>query len=120
SPTRFRDIDTGRTAMTTTATMQSDVVVIGGGVTGLATGALLAKAGKRVTVLERGNQPGGRAYTREEKGFILNYGPHAIYRPDTGAFAELFRRLGRAQPQFGYPEAVRSYWADGERWGAVG
>jgi len=106
--------------MTTTGTNKSDVVVVGGGVTGLATGALLAKGGKRVTVLEKGNQPGGRAYTREEKGFTLNYGPRAIYRPDTGVFAELFRRLGRPKPTFGYPEAVRSYWADGERWGAVG
>ena len=61
-----------------------DIVVIGGGVAGLATGALLAMAGRRVAVLEKGNQLGGRAYTYVDKGFVLNYGAHALYRPHTG------------------------------------
>jgi glycine/D-amino acid oxidase-like deaminating enzyme/nitrite reductase/ring-hydroxylating ferredoxin subunit len=37
-----------------TADAAADVVVVGGGITGLTTGYLLAKAGKRVIVLERG------------------------------------------------------------------
>jgi phytoene dehydrogenase-like protein len=41
--------------------MRQDVAVIGGGIAGLATGALLAKRGYRAVVLEKGNQPGGRA-----------------------------------------------------------
>ncbi len=64
--------------------MKSDVVIIGGGLAGLSTGALLAKQGKGVTVIEKGNQPGGRAYAYEEKGFTLNYGPHAMYLPESG------------------------------------
>ncbi len=100
--------------------MKYDVIVIGGGVTGLAAGALLATQGKRVAVLEKGNQPGGRAYTYEEKGFTLNYGPHAIYRPNSGLLGELMGRLGRPVPKHGFPEPIRSYWADGERFGAVG
>lgn len=100
--------------------MQSDVVIIGGGLTGLATGALLAKAGKRVTVLEKGNTPGGRAYTYEDKGFTLNYGPHAVYRPDTGFLGELMARLGRPVPKCGYPEPIKSYWADEDRFASVG
>ena len=100
--------------------MKYDVVVIGGGVSGLATGALLAKQGKRVVVLEKGNQPGGRAYTYEEKGFTLNYGPHAVYRPQSGFLADLMGRLGKPVPKHGYPDPIRSYWADGDRFGAVG
>ena len=100
--------------------MKSDVVIIGGGVSGLATGALLAKAGKRVTVLERGNQPGGRAYTYEDKGFTLNYGPHAIYRPETGILRSLFERLGVTPPSFGYVEPTHAFWSDHGRFGALG
>ena len=100
--------------------MKYDVVVIGGGVSGLATGALLAKQGKRVVVLEKGNQPGGRAYTYEEKGFTLNYGPHAVYRPQSGFLADLMGRLGKPVPKHGYPDPIRSYWADGDRFSAVG
>ena len=100
--------------------MKSDVVIIGGGVSGLATAALLAKAGKRVTVLERGNQPGGRAYTYEDKGFTLNYGPHAIYRPETGILRSLFERLGVTPPSFGYVEPTHAFWSDHGRFGALG
>ena len=78
--------------------MKTDAIVIGGGVAGLATGALLAKQGKRVTVLEKGNQPGGRAYTYEDKGFTLNYGPHAMYRPNSGILGDVLRRLERPLP----------------------
>lgn len=100
--------------------MKSDVVIIGGGVSGLATGALLAHAGKRVAVLEKGNVPGGRAYAYEDRGFTLNYGAHAMYRPESGFLAELMLRLGRPTPRCSYPEPMRAYWSDGERFAAVG
>ncbi len=100
--------------------MKSDVVIIGGGMAGLATGALLAKQGRRTIVLEKGNQPGGRAYTYEERGFTLNYGPHAMYTPGTGPLADVMRRLGRPVPACGYVDATRVYWSDGERLASIG
>ena len=100
--------------------MKSDVVIIGGGMSGLATGALLAKAGKRVTVLEKGNVTGGRAYCYEEKGFTLNYGAHAMYTPVSGPLAELMARLGRPVPECGYPEATLSYWQHHDRFASMG
>ncbi len=100
--------------------MKTDVIVIGAGMAGLATAALLAKQGKRVVVLEKGNVPGGRAYTYEEKGFTLNYGAHAVYRPESGILGELMARLGRPVPKCGYPDAMRSYWADGDRFSPIG
>jgi phytoene desaturase len=51
------------------------VVIIGGGVAGLATAALLATEGHRVTVLERGEEVGGRAGTWREGGFTFDTGP---------------------------------------------
>jgi phytoene dehydrogenase-like protein len=100
--------------------MNSDVVIIGGGVAGLASGALLAKQGFRVTVLEKGNQAGGRAYTYIDKGFTLNYGPHAMYRPHSGLLGDVMRRLGRPPVPYGTPDPLRSYWSDGDRFGSIG
>ena len=100
--------------------MKSDVVIIGGGMAGLASGALLAKQGKRVVVLEKGNQPGGRAYTYEDKGFTLNYGPHAMYTPGSGILADVMRRLGRPVPNCGYVDNMCAWWADGDRLAVLG
>ena len=45
--------------------MQPDVIVIGAGPNGLAAAARLAKAGRKVLILERGNQAGGLSAKRE-------------------------------------------------------
>jgi phytoene dehydrogenase-like protein len=100
--------------------MKSDVVVIGGGLAGLATGALLAKQGLRTVVLEKGNQAGGRAYTYGEQGFTLNYGAHAMFRPDSGFLADVLRRLGRSALPYGRPDVMKSYWSLGDRFAVLG
>jgi phytoene dehydrogenase-like protein len=100
--------------------MKSDVVIIGGGLAGLSTGALLAKQGKRVAVIEKGNQPGGRAYAYEEKGFTFNYGPHAMYLPESGELAKVMARLGRPVPKCEYVDNNFAYWADGDRLASIG
>jgi len=100
--------------------MKSDIVIIGGGMAGLATGALLSKQGLRTTVLERGNQPGGRAYTYEDRGFTLNYGAHAMYRPDSGFLGDVLHRLGHGRLPFSLPDATKSYWLLGDRLASLG
>ncbi len=76
------------------------VVVVGGGVAGLAAAALLARAGRPVLLCEGSPSLGGRAATRERDGFHLNLGPHALYvgGPGAGVLAEL-----GIQPRGGTP-----------------
>lgn len=69
-----------------------DVVIIGGGLAGLAAANLLARRGKRVMLLERARALGGRAQTKQTNGFYLNLGPHALYR--SGAGIQVLRELG--------------------------
>ncbi|MGD2132038.1 MAG: FAD-dependent oxidoreductase [Maricaulaceae bacterium] len=59
---------------------RTDVLVIGGGLAGLTAAATAARAGARVRLLERGLTLGGRARTRDEGAYRLNYGAHALYR----------------------------------------
>ena len=62
----------------------SSIIIIGGGLGGLAAALYLARAGHRVTVLERSSALGGRARTSAVQGFSLNLGPHALYRGGAG------------------------------------
>jgi phytoene dehydrogenase-like protein len=56
------------------------VVVIGGGIAGLVAATVVAKSGIPVVVFEKASSLGGRAATRDKKGFRFNLGPHALYR----------------------------------------
>ena len=56
-------------------------VVIGSGFGGLAAAVRLGARGYRVTVLERLEQPGGRARVHRQDGFIFDAGPTIITAP---------------------------------------
>lgn len=51
-----------------------DAVVIGSGIGGLATAAILAKAGKRVLVLEQHTKAGGCCHTFKQSGLEFDTG----------------------------------------------
>ncbi len=64
-------------------------VVIGGGIAGLTAANALAGQGNQITLLEQSSHLGGRARTQQENGYLLNLGPHALYRG--GRAARTFR-----------------------------
>ena len=68
--------------------MTKRAIVIGAGFGGLAAAARLRAMGHQVTVLEAGQQPGGRARAFESKGFHFDAGPTVITAPYL--FDELF------------------------------
>ncbi|WP_449385869.1 phytoene desaturase family protein [Cellulomonas soli] len=68
------------------------VVVVGGGVGGLTTAALLARGGTRVTLLERHERLGGRVGLWEQDGFRFDTGPSWYFMPEV--FEHAFALLG--------------------------
>ena len=67
-------------------------VVIGAGIAGLATAALLGAEGWDVTVLEARDEVGGRAGSWEQDGFRFDTGPSWYLMPEV--FEHFFRLLG--------------------------
>lgn len=68
-------------------------VVIGAGFGGLAAAVRLGARGYRVTVLDKLDAPGGRAYVRQRDGFVFDSGPTVITAPHL--FEELWQVAGR-------------------------
>lgn len=70
-----------------------EVIVVGGGVSGLATADALARLGAEVLVLEARARAGGDVRTIEVGDFLFETGPWAV-RADDPSFDELVRGLG--------------------------
>src|SRR6478672_6708331 len=68
-------------------------VVIGSGFGGLAAAVRLGARGYRVTVLEKLEAPGGRAFVYRQDGFTFDAGPTVITAPFM--FEELWALCGR-------------------------
>ncbi len=74
-----------------------DVIIVGAGYGGLCSGALLAKAGKKVLVLEKDNIIGGRAKSILYSGQILDDGAHMTSR--AGHLESIFSDLKIELPE---------------------
>ncbi len=79
--------------MTESPDDRSHAVVIGSGFGGLAAAVRLGARGYRVTILERLDQPGGRARVFRQDGFTFDAGPTVITAPFL--FEELWALCGR-------------------------
>ncbi len=86
------------------------IVVVGGGIAGLGTAALLADRGYDVQLFEGRDALGGRAGSWESDGFRFDTGPSWYLMPEV--FDHFFRparheRRGRARPRAPRPRVPR-------------
>src|SRR5690242_12295054 len=67
----------------------ADVIVVGGGISGLAFAWKAGQAGRKVQVLERDGRIGGRLYShRRPDGYWFEMGAHSVYN-SYGAFLDI-------------------------------
>jgi phytoene dehydrogenase-like protein len=74
--------------------MDYDALIVGGGISGLSLGALLAKKGYKILLCEQNTILGGRACILEKDGYNIDYGIHSNRFASEGKVAELFDALG--------------------------
>ncbi|MEF3405085.1 NAD(P)/FAD-dependent oxidoreductase [Agromyces sp. CCNWLW203] len=100
---------------------QVDTIVIGAGVAGLTTARLLARAGRRVIVLEARDRVGGRVWTDRGDGLVTDLGASWIHGVAGSPVAEAAEAFGMRMIEFtvgGYqPDSrpIAYYGPDGER-----
>ena len=90
-------------------------LVIGSGFAGLSVASFLAKAGFKVTVLEKNAGPGGRARQLKADGFLLDMGPSFYWMPDV--FERYFAQFGKKVSDYyeldRLDPSYRVYWEEG-------
>ncbi|MCB9508139.1 MAG: NAD(P)/FAD-dependent oxidoreductase [Myxococcales bacterium] len=100
-----------------------DAIVIGSGMGGMTTAALLAKVGRRVLVLEQHYEPGGFTHTFQRKGWRWDVGVHAVgevsLRSRIGRVLHLltdgqleWASLGPVYDSFEFPEGLAIEFPD--------
>ncbi len=101
--------------MRTVAGRAGHVVVVGAGLSGLATALHLAGRGREVTLLERHLVPGGRAGRHDLLGYRLDTGPTVLTMP--GVVEETLAAVGESAsellPMTRLDPAYRARFADG-------
>lgn len=100
-------------------TVNTDIVIIGAGLTGLTTAFYLRKFGFNICVLEKKGRTGGVIQSVSENGFVFETGPNTgvLSHPEV---AELFEELsGQCKLEIANPKAKkRLVWKKG-RWHAL-
>jgi phytoene desaturase len=77
---------------------KKSVIIIGGGIGGLALACMLGKNGYHVTIVEKNESVGGRARIFTDKGFTFDMGPSWYMMPDV--FEHFFEILGEDISEF--------------------
>src|SRR5258708_18807313 len=74
------------------------IIVIGSGFGGLSAAIRLQAQGHEVTLLEKRDKPGGRAYVYEQDGFTFDGGPTIITAP--WLFRDIFASAGKRMDDY--------------------
>ena len=94
--------------------MAGSVIIIGSGFAGLSAASYMAKAGWKVTVIEKNATPGGRAGQLKYKGFVFDTGPSWYWMPDI--FERYFQQFGKCISDYyqlkRLDPSYRIYWDD--------
>jgi phytoene desaturase len=95
--------------------LSKKLVIIGAGFSGLSAAAFMAKAGWKVQVIEKHDQPGGRARQLKAAGFTFDMGPSWYWMPDV--FERFFAQFGKQVSDYyelqRLDPSYRIYWPDG-------
>lgn len=78
--------------------MSKDIIIIGGGLSGLSAACCLGKKGCKVTLLEKNAQLGGRARQLSAGGFKFDMGPSWYWMPDV--FESFYNEFGFSASDF--------------------
>lgn len=100
-------------------TQNTDYIIIGAGLTGMATAYYLKKQGKNIRVIEKNNHTGGVIQTVHEDGFTFETGPSTgvLGNPD---IVELFEELQKdVTLETADPAAKRRLIWKGDKWHAI-
>ncbi|MFS8103022.1 phytoene desaturase [Lentzea alba] len=97
--------------------MAGHVVVVGAGLAGLSAALHLQGSGRRVTVLEKADVPGGRAGTVRVGGFVADSGPTVLTMPEylEEALSAVGERLADWLTLDRVDPAYHARFADGSR-----
>jgi phytoene desaturase len=91
------------------------VLIIGSGFAGLSAACFMAKAGWNVTVIEKNEQPGGRARQLKAAGFTFDMGPSWYWMPDI--FERFFNQFNKNVSDYyalkRLDPSYKIYWKDG-------
>lgn len=89
--------------------LNTDILIVGAGLTGLTLAYYLKKAGKKVVVAERSDKPGGVIRTCTENGFTFETGPNTGIL-STPEIVDLFEELAPGVVPETPGSASRSRW----------
>jgi phytoene desaturase len=94
--------------------LSRSVIIIGAGFAGLSAAAFMAKAGWKVTVIEKNTTAGGRARQLKVRGFTFDMGPSWYWMPDV--FERFFQQFGKNVNDYytlkRLDPSYRVYWRD--------
>ncbi len=96
--------------MSEKTTSSFDIAIIGAGISGLTSAAILSKAGLRVCVLESNSQPGGYLAKFEKDGFVFDTAIHWLNNCDSKGFVtKIFQLIGGDHPQAKQQKRIKRF-----------